>query len=313
MPVDPLERITNLLALLLETREPLSQDRIVHELSGQYPADPTARRAAFERDKAALRAEGVPIEQTYLADGGTGYRIDRTAYELGDLGLTDDEKRALQLAMATVHLGVDWGDDALRKLAPEPSGPGSSTGAGAAAAVLPSMPALAGLFAAHAARSPVSFSYRGRARRVDPLGLLSRGGNWYVVGYDHSHEERRVYRVDRIEGDVAIGEAGSFEVPDGFDPSGALASDMKSVGGTGEDPSEAVVWIDSVWARRVVAELGPERVVARHDADGTVLVRVPCTNRSAFRSWVLGMLEHAVVVEPPEVRSEVVGWLEALS
>ncbi len=312
MPVDPLERITNLLALLLETREPLSQDRIVHELSGQYPADPTARRAAFERDKAALRAEGVPIEQTYLADGGTGYRIDRAAYELGDLGLTDEEKRALQLAMATVHLGVDWGDDALRKLAPEPPRSGASNPAGAAAAVLPSLPALAGLFAAHASRSPVSFSYRSRVRRVDPLGLLSRGGNWYLVGYDHSHGEQRVFRVDRIEGDVAIGESGSFEVPDGFDPSGALASDMKAVGGVGDDPTEAVVRIDSAWARRVMAEMDPERIVARQ-VDGSVLVRVPCTNRSAFRSWVLGMLEHAVVLEPPEVRSEVVGWLEALS
>ncbi|MFM7535624.1 MAG: helix-turn-helix transcriptional regulator [Acidimicrobiales bacterium] len=311
MPVDPLERITNLLALLLETREPLSQDRIVHELSGQYPADPTARRAAFERDKAALRAEGVVIEQTYLADGGTGYRIDRSAYELGDLGLSDDEKRALQLAMATVHLGVDWGDDALRKLAPEPPGAGSTNPVATAAAVLPSMPALAGLFAAHAARCSVSFSYRGRARRVDPLGLLSRGGNWYLVGYDHSHGEQRVFRVDRVEGDVEIGDAGSFEVPDGFDPSGALATDMKAIGGVGDDPTEAVVRIDSAWARRVVAELGPERVVARQ-ADGTVLVRVPCTNRSAFRSWVLGMLEHAEVLEPPEVRAEVVGWLEAI-
>jgi proteasome accessory factor B len=37
---------------------------------------------------------------------------------------------------------------------------------------------------------------------------------------------------------------------------------------------------------------------------------VPCANRPAFRSWVLGLLEHAVVLEPVEVRDEVVAWLE---
>ncbi|MEY2416089.1 MAG: hypothetical protein QOH53_1423, partial [Ilumatobacteraceae bacterium] len=36
--VDQLERTTNLLALLLETRVPLTLDNIVNQLAGQYPA-----------------------------------------------------------------------------------------------------------------------------------------------------------------------------------------------------------------------------------------------------------------------------------
>ena len=58
-------------------------------------------------------------------------------------------------------------------------------------------------------------------------------------------------------------------------------------------------------------ELGAERVVARYD-DGTVDVEVPCANVPAFRSWVLGLLDHAVVLSPPEVRAAVVEWLRSM-
>jgi predicted DNA-binding transcriptional regulator YafY len=36
-------------------------------------------------------------------------------------------------------------------------------------------------------------------------------------------------------------------------------------------------------------------------------------NRPAFRSWVLGLLDHAEVLEPAELRQEVVGWLEEIA
>ena len=61
---DRVERLTNLLALLLETPIPLSLVEIAGELAGQYPEEHGARRAAFERDKAAfsedVRALGLP-------------------------------------------------------------------------------------------------------------------------------------------------------------------------------------------------------------------------------------------------------------
>ncbi len=44
------ERLTNLLALLLETAQPLSLVEIAGVLAGQYPDGENARRGAFERD-----------------------------------------------------------------------------------------------------------------------------------------------------------------------------------------------------------------------------------------------------------------------
>ena len=111
MATDSLERVTNLLALLLEARAPLTLDQIAQELADQYPAADQARRAAFERDKALLRGEGVPIETEVLAGdraGQTAYRIDRDRYDL-DLQLDDDERRALQVALAAVRFAGDSG------------------------------------------------------------------------------------------------------------------------------------------------------------------------------------------------------------
>jgi predicted DNA-binding transcriptional regulator YafY len=303
---DPLERLTNLVALLLHTREPLTLDQIAHALAGQYPEETSARRGGFERDKAMLRAEGIPVEQTVLRGdraGATGYWIDRAAYEL-DLDLTADERRALQMAVATVHLGVAWGEEALWKL-----GGDGDDDTGALAAALPSLPALPLLFEANSRRAAVTFRYRGDVRTLDPYGMLARDGFWYVMGRDHRSGEQRTFRVDRMQGEPTLGEPGSFTVPEGFDPAAAVPDDPKLLGG-GAD--EALVRIDASRAPALVRELG-EAAVSETLPDGAVVVRVPCVNRWAFRSWLLGLLDHAVVVGPPDLRAEVDGWLGAFT
>jgi predicted DNA-binding transcriptional regulator YafY len=305
---DPLERLTNVIALLLETREPLTLDQIADALAGQYPAGEVARRGAFERDKAVLRAEGVPIVTEVLGSeqaGRTGYRIDRDRYELR-LDLSPEETRALQMAVATVRLGVAWGDDALLKLGV----PDGDAGGGPVAA-LPSLPTLPTLFDANTVRATVRFRYGGKARRVDPYGLLARNGFWYVVGHDHGSGERRTFRVDRIEGNVTMGEPGAFQVPEGFDLAAAVPEDPKTIGVDG-GAAVALVEVAPLRAGTVIRELGEAAVAERRD-DGSVVMQVPCANIGAFRSWVLGLLDAAVVLSPPEVRADIEAWLAAVA
>jgi proteasome accessory factor B len=308
---DPLERLTNLVALLLETRRPLTLEEITHELRGQYPARDPARRTAFERDKRQLRDEGVPLEQTVLSGdraGATGYWIDRSRYALPDLGLTDDETRALQVAVATVHLGEDWGGDALLKIGPPELGAG--TGERPIVAALASSPDLPQLFAGNSERATVSFGYRGRPRRLDPYGLLARSGFWYVMGFDHDAGEVRTYRVDRIEGPVVPGPGGAFEIPAGFDPADTFPADAKMVG-EGEVVS-ARVWISAAQAPTVVRELG-EAAVAERRPGGDLVVTVPYANRWALRAWVMGLVDDAEILEPGDLRAEMVRWLDELA
>ena len=83
----------------------------------------------------------------------------------------------------------------------------------------------------------------------------------------------------------------------------------KQIGG-GE--ATALVAIDAVRAGAAVRELGVEAVRDRR-ADGSVVVEVPCANPLAFRSWVLGFMDHAEVLEPAEQRDAIVEWLQLLA
>ena len=307
---EPLERMTNVLALLLETKQPLTLHQIAAGLTNQYPSNHAALRGAFERDKSVLREIGVPIEQTVLAGdqaGQTAYWIDRRRYELADLDLTDDERRALQLAVAAVRTDEAWGREGLLKLGAGGEGPSR-----AVAATVPTFESLPPLREAVAARATVQFEYRDLRRSLDPYGLLLRDGYWYVIGHDHQHREVRTYRVDRIAGGVATGPSSAFTRPDDFDIRTVFPADPKLLGEAEHETNLAVVRISAARAALVAGEVGEAAVVARHD-NGSIEVEVPCVNRDAFRTWVLGMTTHAVVLQPADVRAEVVEWLRAMA
>ncbi len=306
---DRVERLTNLLALLLETVEPLSLVQIAGELHGQYPDGQSARRAAFERDKAALREIGVPIDQEVVPGGEyagqTRYWIDRHRYELDGLELDDDEMRALQVAMAATRPGSASAQEALWKV-----GAGLLDQSAPVAAIMPDAASLPILREAVSGRSSVRFSYRDVVRTVDPWGLLLRDGYWYLVGYDHERSDRRTYRIDRIQDEVELLDGQTFERPAEFDPRDAFPDDPKLIGADARTP-DARVRIDASRAGLARRALGAERVVTEYD-DGSIDVDVPCANRAAFRSWLLGFVEHAEVIEPADVRDDIVAWLEAV-
>ncbi|HVW35318.1 MAG TPA: WYL domain-containing protein [Acidimicrobiia bacterium] len=311
---DRLERLTNLVAVLLETGRPLTLEEIVERVPG-YPAEPESRRRQFERDKATLREIGVPItlEALYAFDAETGYRIHREDYELPPLDLSDDERVALHLAVTAVRLGggeasgsggTGAGREALLKL-------GGLEGAGAPTlAALPDVPALPALFDAYRRRARAAFTYRGGPRRLDPYGILFRNGHWYVVGNDPDRGAIRAFRADRIESAIETGPGGTFERPEGFDPGSALRDEPWRFGD--EEPVEALVRVSPTQAGWVEADLGRGAVAERGD-DGSVVFRLAVTNREAFRSFVLGLLDHAEVLAPPELRADMVEWLATLA
>lgn len=306
--VDPLERLTNLVALLLETRTPLTFEDIYFRMVGQYPERLDARRAAFDRDKSVLREVGIEISQKVLAGsdaGKTAYWIDRKNYEMQDLGLEDDERRALQVALAAVHVGPDWTQQAALKL-----GVGFDVDQGVFAATLHTSDNLIPLLEAANQHQVVEFSYHDKLRTVEPWSVLSRGGFWYVIGWDVAASQQRVYRVDRVEGDVRVVGPGSTPPPPDFDPASTFEASVQSIGSEA-GTAQASVLVSADRASSVRREVGDAAVIAARD-DGSIVVRVPCTNRLVFRSWLLGFADHAEVLEPAEVRSEIVDWLQAM-
>lgn len=306
--MDKLERLTNLLLVLLSAERPLTLDEIVHTVEG-YPGTKDAFRQAFERDKRLLREQGIDVSVESLPGGGDqiGYRIPPDTYYLPDLGLTADEQQALNLALAAVQVDEAAGRDASWKLG-VPGAPG--TMAGAPVGTIPSAPSLPVLHEAIRTRSAVTFVHRGVQRVLEPYGLLFRDGFWYVVGRDRDRDAVRSFRIDRITGTPELGGTGSFEIPDGVDWRRAMPDEPWSIGSG--PATDAQVVVDAVYARMTESAVGSARVVERR-ADGSVVLRIPVVNVDLFRSWVLEMLGHAEVVEPSELRDEVASWVRPLA
>jgi proteasome accessory factor B len=309
--VDRLERLVNLVAALLEAPRPLTRVEIHDRVPGYADEDATFRRM-FERDKELIRQMGIPLSvlptDPAEPDATEGYRILKEHYELPDPGLHADELAALHLAASAVDLGgMPEGTEALWKL----GGGGDTQGTAPAASrsvAIPGSAHLTVLFGAIAARQPVRFRYRGSDRTLDPYWLSFRNGRWYLAGFDHTRGEQRSFRLDRFETAPEVtGELDAFERPAGT--SAGLPQPWEL--GEGDDRVEALLLVDTDHADWAVNEVGPDAVRERR-ADGAVVLALEVSNRDAFRSFVLGFLDHAEVLSPPELRKDMVVWLEEL-
>lgn len=298
------ERVLNLLALLLETRVPLTRDDIMRNVAG-YPDQLTAYRRAFERDKETLRGMGVPITTEAIGDGSeVGYRVRPDDYYLPDFGLTAEETAALHVAVSAVSLGDHAGIGALMKL-------GGSVGDPVAPiASLPMVPALATLFEAFRRRAVVTFNYRGTTRTVEPWGLSSKRGHWYVVGFDRDRDALRAFRADRIDGDVQVGDANAFDAPEGFRPDDHVEARPWLLG---DEPPVAVrIAVDDTQREAMLAQLGSDGTVVE-ERPGETIIELIVTNRGAFRAFLLGFSDSVRVIGPPDVRADMIAWLERLA
>lgn len=309
---DKLERLLNLTAALLEASRALTAVEIRERVPG-YADNDVAFRRAFERDKEDLREMGVPVEVQVIVSGEVpeqAYRIPKDKYYIDDPGLEPDELAALHLAASAVRLDGIEGAGGLWKLGGVPLSTRARRRMTSAVANMASIPAderLVAFFRALAERRRARFDYRGEARTIDPHRLDFQRGRWYITGFDRVRDAERNFRLDRIEGEVELDAPGSFERPAGTAPGARLEPWQLGEG-------EAIigrVLVDADQAALAIGAVGTD-AVEQFREDGSVVITLPVRNTDAFRSFVLGFLEHAEVLDPPQLRDDIVGWLEAL-
>lgn len=176
---------------------------------------------------------GVPVVGVRGRYGG--YRLGR-GYRLPPLMLSDDEALTVLLALEAarrtrsapsatvidsavakllrvlpdaVRTRLDTLIETARFTAPPRSTPGASASV------------LLTLAQAVDERRPVAILYatadgRRSERVLQPYGMVAHSGRWYVTGADSVSGEVRTFRLDRITAPAL--RAGSYEVPEGFDP-----------------------------------------------------------------------------------------------
>ncbi len=209
--MEPLERLLNLVGLLLETRTPLTFEQIRDTLEPYRQEKVDSAKRMFERDKDILRDYGVPLQLVDTDAWGTeqGYVIPKDAYYLPEIAFTPEELAALFVAAQGVRNDTP-AEEAVRKLMVGAEG---SMLAGLAGGPLASgSDARGSLVMAVAAAAQdhrrVRFGYRtskGTAsdRDVDAYTALFRAGHWYLVGFDHERGEARSFRLSRFTTDLS--------------------------------------------------------------------------------------------------------------
>ncbi|WP_307875445.1 helix-turn-helix transcriptional regulator [Frankia nepalensis] len=344
-----LERLLNLTMCLMATSRFLTVSEIGDMVEGYEPGhggdEHEAFRRMFERDKQYLRDLGIPLETGADSFGDeVGYRIRRDDYALPEILLSPDEAAALALAArlwSTASLAAPAAS-ALRKLAaggattsPPPGAPGRA----AASAVAPGPAELFGLdgleprvdaaepafepcLAAVQARQAVRFPYRkpGEAeptdRLVEPWGVLSWRGRWYLAGHDRRRDAPRVFRLSRVAGPVRpVGPSGAVRVPDGIDVR-AMVTRASSASPDRLRAATLAVRLGAGHALRRRARPVPaaeggthaDRLGVGADMD---LLRISFADVERMARWAAGYGADVVVLDPPDLRAEVVRRLTA--
>lgn len=309
-----LERLVNLVVLLLEARLPLTFEQIRERMGGAYEQGNLASaKRMFERDKDLARDFGVPIELENVDAWETeqGYVIRKDRYYLPEIAFTPEEVSALYLAAQ----GGEPDDPAaigVRKLLSAAGDSILGQSGGMPGIADTGEPHLAAVATALADGRALRFSYRTSMgevaeRTVDPFGLTFRSGHWYLVGHDRDREEIRVFRLSRIAS--ALADAGeSAPRPDGFSAAEMVAVDPW---GPGEPQSRARVAVTP--EARWLAVVGASQAeVVETLADGWTVLSIPAGDPAWLASWVLSFGTEARVIEPEELRAEVVRRLEAV-
>ena len=300
------ERLVNLTIALLGTKRWLTKSQIFTAIDG-YEGEPDAKERMFERDKDDLRNLGIEIEVGSfdpLFEDEVGYRIRPDSYrndiseisarELSLISLATSiwqgavlDSLALSGLIKLKSLGIESDLDAIPSIAPT---------------IHISDENFATIVDAIANRRTISFSYlsqelTAQVRVLEPYGAGTKGGYWYVAGLDLDRKDIRLFRLDRIDSEVALqGKAGSYVIPPDFAMSTHLASPVKTE-------------IATLKVRRGKAQKIVLASTIIEDGDEWVVVEYPFLHQSELLTDVLWHLEDVEIVKPVQARTSIIEHL----
>jgi proteasome accessory factor B len=232
------ERLVNLTIALLATSRWLTKSEIYRTIDG-YSGDLDAKERMFERDKEELRNLGIEIEVGSfdpLFEDEVGYRIRPEKYRIQISNLSELQFSLISLATQMWRGAVlsSQANSALLKL--------KSLGIESDPEGLSLNPQrldvsdenLLHIIDAISSKKVISFGYFNRDsvtqdRAIEPLGVGTKNGFWYVAGRDLDKKEIRLFRLDRFSSAVKDqGRAGAIDSPSDFAMSDLLQSQARN-------------------------------------------------------------------------------------
>src|SRR5437764_3637714 len=312
---DKLIRQLSLDAYQLAERRPLTARDVKSNVEGYSEMSDEAFARRFYSDRAELLALGVPLQSQ--RDEFTGeelYTLRSENYFLDKLELDDDELAALQTALYLLEGKFAYAEPlrlALQNLAlgrPGFQEPASETAVRVEVLdpdYTAEMPGRLGkLEGAISKQRTIKFPYfsisrnRQTERTINPYGLLSDNGSWYVIGQDLDRKDIRTFRVSRIRGDIrfATRRERDFRIPADFDIDEYRGRPPWQIGDLEGEARVELAGDTAWWVERAFGNAGELE-------DGVFVTGYSSLPQLA--SWILRQDGAAIPLEPDELRREV--------
>jgi predicted DNA-binding transcriptional regulator YafY len=313
---DKLIRQLSLVAYLMAERRALTARDVKSNVEGYSEMSDEAFARRFYSDRAELIALGVPLQSQ--RDEFTGeelYTLRSENYFLNKLELDNDELAALQTALYLLEGKFAYAEPlrlALQNLAlGRPGFDEPATDTAVRVEVLdpdysPEMPGRLGkLEGAISKQRTIKFPYysisrnRESERTVNPYGLLSDNGSWYLIGQDLDRKDIRTFRVSRIRGDIrfATRRERDFRIPQDFDIDVYRGRPPWQIGDLVGEARIELAGDTAWWVDRAYGNAGQ---LEDDDVFATEYSTV-----SQLASWILRQDGRAIPLEPDELRREV--------
>ena len=297
------ERLINLTLALLASKRYLSKAEIFRNIPG-YEGSPETKERMFERDKDDLRSLGIQIDVNNsdpLFEDEQGYLIKSESFQFAENEFTKEELLLLTMAANLWHdsaVEID-SQNALLKIQ-SLSGPvENDMTTTPTLRITEDWQLLVSIFTAVQNKQILEFSYRGKKRQVNPYGLYSSNGFWYLIAFEIN--VIKSFKLVRIEGEVdLIGEKDAFEKPDNF-----------NVGNFLKEKSNLVSLVSKLQVRKGAAlSLRNKFTVKDLDSEWD-LMDIPYTNEQELLEMVLWHGTDLKLIEPAALRQLLVANLES--
>ncbi len=264
-------------------------------------------RRTINRDIEALCMAGIPLVTTQGANGGVsimdGYKIDRTLLTTADMQAILAGLRSLdsvsgtnryaqlmeklsagasELMTGDQHILINlasWSKDALS-------------------------PKIELLYGAINAGRLVSFTYhapKGRSERsIEPYLLLFQWSSWYVWSWCRTRRDFRLFKLLRMTG---------IKVGDPFEPRPVPPPDLSAeTVFPFSYQVRARIQPEHQW--RLIEEFGPDSFYTL--PDGKLLFSFGFTDKENILRWIASFGGGAELLEPAELRAELIGFAEKI-
>jgi proteasome accessory factor C len=319
---EKLIRQLSLISYLMAERRPVTATEIRRDVEGYSGMNEDAFARRFYADRAELDSLGIALTVDKPADGiaeQENYSLRPENFHLPAINFSDSELAALQTALSLLDgefayaeplrlalQQISWGRPSPLR-APDQSSVALGLTASAGGHELSQR--LAKVETAIFRHKTITFRYYTLARneeedrKVDPYHLLYSGGQFYLLGRSHERDALRVFRLSRIRGKVAYATKAEhdFKRPTDFDPRPYA---NRALWQFGDPQGTAEIRISERIAWQVERHFGRFGEVRPAD-DGAIVFATDYADARQLAAWVMGLGEHASVLAPAELTTEV--------